>query len=222
MNELEKKVQDFIGPQGLMILKKALKQTESDLDVLNSLQLLPRAVLSWAFNITKNLSGNVQNFNIPTTEYVLSISKNEDKFDFELTKKTESIVIQKSVELPSLVLKLFEVTNLLDVIEKNFNTEANDLQKAINFLVEKFHFNNTKVTINKHETVAQCPDCGENIVLNEEKQKLCVCFSFLKKNLHVKRNISGSLTINFTDKWSKENIYLLMKTLKCKYDNYNN
>lgn len=219
MKNYENRLKEYLGPQGFSVLQKALKQTQSDpsdmVSFMDGLQILPRAVLSWAYNITKNLSDKTQKFIVPTTEYILSIKKNDNKFDFELIKKTETIT-QTSVELPSLILKLFEVTDLLDVVEKNFNSNLDDLQKAINLLVEKFHFNNTRVTINKFETIAVCPDCNENITLNEEKQKLCMCFRIFKNNLHVKRNMNGSLTVNFTDKWSKENIYLLMKTLKAK------
>jgi Zn finger protein HypA/HybF involved in hydrogenase expression len=219
---LEKNIQEFLGPQGLMVLQKALKQVQTDpanmVDFMESLQILPRAVLSWAFNIAKNLPLNGQKMAIPSTEYVLSLKKNDGKFDFEIIKKTEVVVSQQSVELPSIVLKILELTASLDFVEKGFNDNVEDLQKAINFLVEKFHFDKNKitVTINKNETFGTCEDCGQNIKIDENHKKLCICYKVLGKTLHVKKNESGSLTVNFSGKWDKQNVYLLMKTLKAK------
>ncbi len=217
MDILEKKVQNFIGPQGLLILKKAIKQTNSDVNVLEELQILPRAVIAWAFNVAKNLSNKTFKSDIPDTNYVLSIKKNNNKFDFELIQKTETVLSQQSVELPAVIFKLLEVTNTLETVEKNFNNNLEDLQKAVNFLVAKFHFGNSvKVTLSKSETQARCPDCGDLIRLDENHNKLCVCFRILKNHLYVKKNENGSLSVKFSDKWSKENIYLLMKSLKAK------
>jgi hypothetical protein len=219
---LEKNIQEFLGPQGLMVLQKALKQTKSDpanmVDFMESLQILPRAIISWAFNIAKNLPTNGQKLSIPSTEYVLSIKKNENKFDFDIIKKTEVVISQQSVELPSVVLKVLELASSLDFVEKGFNDNLEDLQKAINFLVEKFHFDKNKITviINKNETSATCEDCGENIKIDENHQKLCICYKVLGKALHVKKNEQGSLTVSFSGKWDKQNVYLLMKTLKAK------
>lgn len=219
---LEKNIEEFLGPQGLMVLQKALKQTKSDpanmVDFMESLQILPRAIISWAFNIAKNLPDSGQKLSIPSTEYVLSLKKNDNKFDFEIIKKTEVVVSQQSVELPSVVLKVLELASSLDFVEKGFNDNMEDLQKAINFLVEKFHFDKNKITviINKNETSATCEDCGENIKIDENHKKLCICYKVLGKNLHVKKNEQGSLTVSFSGKWDKQNVFLLMKTLKAK------
>lgn len=219
---LEKSIQEYLGPQGLTILQKALKQTKADpsdmTEFMESLQILPRAIISWTFNVAKNLTANAFKANIPNTEYVLSIKKNNNKFDFELIKKSETVVSQNSVELPSIMLKILEVTHSLDFVEKGFNDSYADLQKAINFLVEKFHFDKNKitVTINKHESTATCEDCGQNIKIDENHQKFCICYRVLGKTLHVKKNEKGSLTVSFSGKWDKQNVYLLMKTLKAK------
>lgn len=219
---LEKSIQEYLGPQGLTILQKALKQTKADpsnmSEFMESLQILPRAIISWTFNVAKNLSTNTFKAAVPNTEYVLSIKKNQNKFDFELIKKTETIVSQQSVELPAIMLKLLEVTGSLDFVEKGFNDNFADLQKAINFLVEKFHFDKNKitVTINKNETTGTCEDCGQNLKINEQHQKLCICYKVLGKNLHVRKNEKGSLIVSFSGKWDKQNVYLLMKSLKAK------
>lgn len=218
----EKSIQDFLGPQGLTILQKALRQTNSDPsnmpEYMNSLQIYPRALISWVYNIAKNMATDSYKAAVPSTEFVLSIKKNEKKFDFELIKKTEIIVSQKSVELPSIILNLLQLTNSVDIVEKNFNDNMPDLQKAINFLVEKFHFDKNKITvrINKNETNAVCEDCGQNIKIDENHQRLCICYKILGKNLHVKKNEDSSLTVSFSGKWDKTNVYLLMKSLKAK------
>lgn len=218
----EKSIQEFLGPQGLNILQKALKQTKADpsnmSEFMESLQILPRAIISWAFNITKNVSSNVLKVSIPSTEYVLSIKKNANKFDFELIQKTQTVFSQVSVELPIVIVKLLEVTNSLDIVQKGFNDNLEDLQKAINFLVEKFHFDKNKimVTINKNETNGKCEDCGQPLKIDENHQKLCICYKVLGKNLHVKKNENGSLSVSFSGKWDRQNVYLLMKSLKAK------
>jgi len=217
MSKILKSLEDFMGPQGTSILKRALKQTDAEAeDAMAKLQILPRAIISWSFNIIKNVSEKASNHFIPNTDYVLNIKKSEDnKIDFEILKKTETIIAQKSVELPSLILKLFELTDALDIIEKNFNENQEDLQNAINFLIERFHFsNNVKVTIDKSEVEAKCPDCGQMIGLHDNNKNLCICFSVLKKSLHVRKNDNNTVSLNFGDKWTKGDIFLLMKTLK--------
>ncbi len=218
-NSLQKDIENYIGPLGYRVLIKALNKQNLDKNelpnYLNGMQIVPRALLSWAFNIAKNATETTKNFNVPNTDYTLTLKKTQNKLDFKIVQKTETILAQDSVELPSLITSLLDVTKNLDIVDKFFtNDDMSDLQKAINYLVEKFHFQNTKVVISKSDSFADCPDCNGQIDLN--KSKLCICFSFLKKSLHVRKSENGALVVNFGGKWDKSNIYLLMKTLKAK------
>ncbi len=111
MVELEKMLKAFVGQSGISLLQKAFAAAGKGTELSNyseSLQILPRAVLSWAHNVAKNASANLQKHAIPNTEYILAIKKNNNKFDFEILQKTQTVITQSSVELPSLVLELFK------------------------------------------------------------------------------------------------------------------
>lgn len=220
--KLQKSVQEFLGPTGLAVLQKALKQTDIGPEALDelmeSMQILPRAVISWTFNLAKSLNDNTAKTSIPSTDYAISIKKTEGKYDFEIIKKTEVVVAQQSVELPTVILKILELNQSLDFVEKGFNENRADLQKAVDFLVKKFHFDKSKITVTiaKNESSGKCEDCGQKLSIGENHQKLCLCFRFLGKSLYVKKNDKGDLNVSFSGKWDKQNIFLLMKSLKAK------
>jgi hypothetical protein len=220
--KLQKSIQEFLGPTGLAVLQKALKQTDVGPEALNelmeSMQILPRAVISWTFNVAKSLGDSAVKKTIPSTDYAISIKKNDKKYDFEIIKKTEVVVAQKAVELPAVILKILELNQSLDSVEKGFNDNLADLQKAVDFLVKKFHFDKSKITVTiaKSESSGKCQDCGQTLKIGENHQKMCLCFRFLGKSLYVKKNDQGDLNVSFSGKWDKQNVFLLMKSLKAK------
>ena len=224
-HKIEKNIQEYLGPQGVAVLKKALKQSDTDSDnwseMVDSMQIMPRSVIAWAHNLVKNLTDSKEKFaGIPGTEYVISITKKDNKFDYQIVKKTETVIQESSVELPGVVMSLLKVTDSMNNIEKAVDSE--ELQKAINFLVEKFHFTKDKisVTISKSESSATCPDCNQKIQLSTDKNKLCICFKIFKNHLHVNKSEDGRLKVNFDGKWDRKNIFLLVSALKAKSDKY--
>lgn len=218
-NSLEKTIIDYMGPQGVNLIKKALK--DKNLDSANveqyliDLQILPRAVLSWAHNAIEKAISTQKSFSLPSTEYIVNISKNGQKLSYSLVKKTETIITKSEVEVPEFVLDLFKLTKSFEQIS-DFDAD-HTIQKAIDFFVKKFHFSNIlSATIKKSETETACPDCGQQIKIDENHQKLCLCFKIFKKHLHIKKNTDGNYQLKFDGNWDKTSAYLLIKALKLK------
>lgn len=211
----DKKLEAFIGPEGVSVIRKAVGHITDSADqekYVNALQILPRAAMSWVYNITKSLDkGQTKEVKIPGLDFNLKITKNTpSKFSGSLGEASFENEI-----LPNIGVSLLKSIDCLDLDIQEVNEKVEqEIQKAINFLVNRHLVPKVSVKLAKNELNARCPDCNENIRLSEDGNKLCICFKVMNRHLHLSKNTDGSYKCQFPSSWSKDQIVLLINTLK--------
>lgn len=207
--ELQKKIQQFVGPQGLAIIQKALNQTNLDWEYLAKADILSRSMLSWLSSVLDNGTVKVQ---VPSTNISIDLQKNKDKYDGKITINGRDILVknQDSVYIGTLITTLTEDNVTLSKAGFEFGEK---IQPLVNQLVDKFHFETKKFNVLTKNVQAQCPDCKCQIHLKEIGSKLCMCFKALgKNNIHVLKK-NDKYAISFGKNWTKDDIKLLMRVL---------
>lgn len=216
---MSEKLLAYIGSEGMALLQKSMSHIDASNkeQYLNTLQVLPRAVLSWIFNLTKSIDKHAsKKIKVPGIDLILDITKNTPtKYTGKLYNETTNHSFDND-NLANISMLLLKSIDCLDVPEEEVTDEAEaEIQKAINYMVQRFCFTDKiSVKLSKSELNARCPDCNENIKLSEDSNKLCICFKSLNRHLYLSKNIDGSYKVNFPNSWSKANINLLIKALK--------
>jgi len=219
------KIEELVGNKGYCILKKAVLSLpnvnkENTEEYLEQMQIVPRGISYWLSKSLKNLKdSNVPIIlKIPSMEYQLEIIKKEkDLFCGRLLKNEQTIAFIDNKDMPNVLATCLSLESTFNESVFNLDTNLNkSLQKTVNLLVNNNFFPEKKIEIklNKTEDKYTCPDCQESIILNPEHKRLCICFKILGKNsLHIYKDNNENIKVLFSDKWSKENISLLLKAL---------
>lgn len=223
------KLQDFVGPDGIRILSKAVRKVfaESDADtsiIFDHLQLKSRAMFTWLQKMAPTEIAESKYFKIPSTDYTLELIKaDNDAFSGYIRKKEIATDVPlyalTGVSLPEVAGKILLLPEFESELNKSDNyKELGDLQNVVDFLVGNFLFGEQKkqiLVLEKGESQSACPDCGGKIKVSEDGSRLCICYRiFGNSSLHVAKSEDGKMKITFGSQWDKKNVFLLAKALK--------
>lgn len=227
----------FVGKDGVGILIKALEKVFAEShynasDLVKSLHLKTRCLMSWLENVTKNDTSFVQ---IPLTQvitdtmfkdFTLSFVENKAiirKREFSrygLEKTTEIVETIENPTLPEIASRLMNLEQYQQELNESEFFNSSELNKTIQILVDKhmdFMRKSVKLKLDKSEADTVCEDCRQNISLGTNSSRLCICYKFMGNNsIHIEKNDKGGLTLHFGKKWDQENIALFTKALKNK------
>lgn len=227
----------FVGKDGVNLLAKALEKVfveshYSASDLAKSLHLKTRCLLAWLENVSKNYpftqvpltqsidSKNFQDITISFVEPNKTIIRKREHSLHGLGKKNEIIETLENASLPEVAVKLLNLPQYEDELDNSDFINSPELNKTIKLLVDRhieFLKKSNKLLLNKAETQAECPDCGQSIIIGDKSPKLCICYKFFGNNsIHIVKNETGGLTLHFGKKWDQQNIALFSQALKNK------